>query len=180
MISIPLATHNKNVVLPNVLQSLARQEIAFEVCIVDDCSKEDPQPIVSKFLPNAKYKRLEKNVGCRESSGILLDMMNPATEIVVLMSSDVMPLQKNAIEELCKNVEPGVFTMAEVKDIRVGRTEHENLDVFEAHVLKHWNRFRGKIICGSRRKKGLKMIFSRPLPKKSTVTSIGPQKSSTT
>ena len=165
--SILLATYNKNDCLPNTLYSIARQKVSFpfEVCIVDDISIVDPEPIVRKFfymegesLPSdeswhegyepfdkywgagyAKYQRLDKHVGGQFSQSLCCNMMDEDSDIVIIQSCDVMYLQDNTIQHLCDAVRPGYFTMAIVKNIAVKPNLYEDYDEEIEPILANWD-----------------------------------------
>ena len=123
-VAVLLATFNKNDCLPNTLWSLSRQKTSFpvEVCIVDDCSDIDPKLIIEQFLPGAKYKRLDKHVGTQFSQSRCLDMVSSDTDVVVIQSADVMCIQDDVLERLCKGLDgyaDGYFSMAQVRNISV-------------------------------------------------------------
>jgi hypothetical protein len=116
-----MATYNKNGCLPNTLYSLARQKTSFpvEICIVDDKSEIEPKDIIFKFIPDCKYKRLEERAGEYLSLGKCLDLVSKDTDVIVLQSCDVLYAQDNILEVLCTAVGPKVFTMPEVRDLKV-------------------------------------------------------------
>ncbi len=120
-VSIFLATYEKNECLSNTLYSISRQKTTFplEVCIVDDCSTVDPEPIVREFLPDAKYVRLEKHVGTQFSQSLCFQFMSPDTDIVIVQSVDVMYLGLNVLEEMCRLIELGKFVMPGVRNVMV-------------------------------------------------------------
>jgi len=120
--AILLATYNKLECLPNTFYSIKRQETSFpvEVCIVDDRSDfPGPERFVQFFLPDAKYKRLEKHVGTQFSQSKCLELISDDTDIVIIQSCDVMYLQDDLIEKLCEGVTDGKFAMAGVKNVSV-------------------------------------------------------------
>jgi hypothetical protein len=114
-----MATFNKNEFLPNTLYSIARQKVSFpfEVCIVDDHSDVDPEPIIRKFLPDAKYKRLDKRYGFDVVTTQPLSMMSDDSDILIMQSSDVIHTKKDTIETLCNGVGKKQVCMATVYNI---------------------------------------------------------------
>ena len=116
--TIYMATFNKNDVLPNVLYSIARQKVSFpfEVCIVDDHSDVDPEPIIRKFLPDAKYKRLDRQRSFDSLAGHILDMVSDDSDILIMQSSDVIYGNIHTIEMLCNGVGKKQVCMADVRN----------------------------------------------------------------
>ena len=113
-----IATCNKNDVLSNTLFSIARQKVSFpfEVCIVDDHSDVDPEPIVRKFIPDAKYMRLDKRYGSDTSNTYMQEMASKDTDIFIRQSADVIHARPDTIEMLCKGVKKKQVCMAAVSN----------------------------------------------------------------
>lgn len=116
--SILIATYSKPECLPNTLYSISRQKTIypFEVCIVDDISDVDPEPVVRKYLPGAKYKRLESHVGGQFSQSKCFDIMSPDVDMVVMQSCDVMCIDDEVFDRMFGVVGRGVFVMPEVRN----------------------------------------------------------------
>ena len=154
-----MATYNKNRYLPNVLTSISKQKTSFpfEVCIVDDFSRVDPEPIIRKHLDpkiELKYKRLTHNVGGRFSRNICLDMADPEADVAIITSCDVIYCQPFLLEELCTNVESGIFTMPEILDLDVPGNMHEKFNLAMDFVLRKWRKGdynHATVYAGSRR-----------------------------
>uniref|UniRef100_A0A6M3XEL3 Putative glycosyltransferase n=1 Tax=viral metagenome TaxID=1070528 RepID=A0A6M3XEL3_9ZZZZ len=142
-VSILMTTYNKNEMLPNVLYSIIRQNPPFpyEICIIDDCSDIDPEPIIRKFAPNTIYKRLEKHVGFMYAGNNYLDLISKNTDVVVLQSCDVIHVQNNTIEELCKFVREKTISLAEVIDIPININLYQNFDIEIKEILSNWNKY---------------------------------------
>ena len=142
-VAILLATHNKEKELPNVLYSIARQKTSFpfEVCIVDDCSKVDPEPIIREFLPDAKYKRLDEWLPFDLAPNLCLDMVSDDVDVIVLMSSDVIVLQDDSIERLCERVGDKKVVFGEVVNSPVSEVFYEKFDKRAGKVLKKWEQY---------------------------------------
>ena len=142
-VAILLATHNKEKELPNVLYSIARQKTSFpfEVCIVDDCSKVDPEPIIREFLPDAKYKRLDEWLPFDLAPNLCLDMVSDDVDVIVLMSSDVIVLQDDSIERLCERVGDKKVVFGEVVNSPVSEVFCEKFDKRAGKVLKKWEQY---------------------------------------
>lgn len=141
--SIFMATYNKEQYLPNVLTSINKQETTFpfEVCIVDDYSRVDPEPLIRKYLRpkiELKYKRLTQNVGGRFARNICLDMMDPEANIAIITSCDVIYCQPFLLEELCQNVSEGIFTMPEIITLEVPVDRIINTTQMR-RILKQWD-----------------------------------------
>lgn len=123
-VSIVTAIHNKRECLANTISSIAWQRTnhSIELCIIDDCSDEDPYDLISKsrgdFLP-LKYKRLPHNVGDRKSQTYAPDLFSSDTEAVILQSCDTIYGTPGLIQDLIDNLEPGVATMPEVRNLDV-------------------------------------------------------------
>lgn len=131
--TIYMATFNKNEFLPNTLYSIARQKVSFpfEVCIVDDHSDVDPEPIIKKFLPDAKYKRLDKRCGFDMVTTYPLSMMSDDSDILIMQSSDVIHAKENTIETLCNGVNKKQICMASVYDTTPALDMYKN---FKKHL----------------------------------------------
>lgn len=141
-VSVFLTTYNKNDVLPNTLYSISRQKTSFpfEVCIVDDCSKVDPKPIINKFLPKAKYLRLPKNEGFLDAKVHCLDMMSSDTEFVIIHHVGVVPLQDFAYEEIVKYIKHKELVYTEVRNLQLAPCTHKNYDMVRKQLLAGWDR----------------------------------------
>ena len=133
-----MATYNKNNELPNTLYSIARQKISFplEVCIVDDNSDIDPEPIIRKFIPSAKYKRLDKQVSPDVIHSYALDLASKDSDILIRQSSDVIHGSTNTIERLCKGVAKKKICMATVANTDPPLNMHKKFDKVLPTILK--------------------------------------------
>ncbi len=142
-VSLFMSTYNKNSVLPNTLYSISRQKTTFplEVCVVDDCSDIDPEPIIKGFLPDVKYRRLSEHIGPQFAKNQCLDLMSPDTDVVILQSCDVIQAHPFTVEELCKHVGDKTITLAEVIDIRTNILLFQNFDFEVQHMLDNWERY---------------------------------------
>lgn len=151
--SVLLAHYNKNPCLPNTLAGYARQQTTFpiEYCFLDDHSEIDPQPVVKKYLPQAKYKRLTETAGTQFSLGKAFEMIDDATDVVVITSCDVFPLQTFALDRLCEAAAEGAPAMPEVSDQVVPGGVYENFDAYCEHALKGWVGSSQWIFLGSKR-----------------------------
>lgn len=142
--SVILTTWEKNKVLPNVLESLKRQKTSFpfEICVFDDCSSEDPGSIVNTFLPEAKYKRTLNRLGGRQSRAEAIKMIDSKSEIVVLSSSEIIFLQPNILDEMCKQVEPSKVINIAVKDLHTDLDFYKDFESNANTYLEKWNSYK--------------------------------------
>jgi len=131
--SIFIATFNKNDVLPNTLYSIARQKVPFpyEVCIIDDHSDVDPEPIIRKFLPDAKYKRLDKRHGPDMLNSFSLDLMSDDSDVLIKQNTDVIHGNIHTIETLCNGVGKKRLCMASVFNTNLSLDMYKN---FKKHL----------------------------------------------
>lgn len=132
---IYMSTYNKNDVLANTLFSIARQKssIPFEVCIIDDCSDVDPEPIIRKFIPNAKYKRLKKRREPDVVNSYALELASDDSDILIRQSADVIHERLDSIERLCKGVGKKQICMAAVSNTNPPHDAYKN---FNKHLPK--------------------------------------------
>jgi glycosyltransferase involved in cell wall biosynthesis len=142
--SFLLTTYNKNTYLPNVLYSIAQQKTSFplDICILDDFTAEDPVDIVKQFLPDAKYKRLEKRAGTHHSTPECFKMADADSDIIILMSADVVICQPFVIEELCKGVGSKKVAIAEVKDRAIAPDFYKNFNENVEAAFKDWDKYK--------------------------------------
>lgn len=153
--SIILATYNKNEVLHNTMMGLSKQNISFpyEVCIVDDGSDISPEGIIRKYIPDdiLKFKRFEKNVGPINAKQHSYKMASEDSDILVTMACDIIPLDYDCIERLCKGIGEKIFTIAEVNTMEVDPNMYTRWD---SEVEKMKGGFSGmhpylNVYCGS-------------------------------
>ena len=151
-VGLVLTTWEKNLCLPNVLESIKKQQTSFplEVYIFDDCSSTDPEPIVNTFLPEANYKRSNKRVGGRQSRAEAIKMVSPDIDILFFMSSEIILLEENIIEEACKKVELGTVVNIAVKDVPIDPVFYKKFDENAKRCLNRWDTYKG-IYSGSTR-----------------------------
>lgn len=139
--SIIMSTYGKSDGLRNTLSAIALQRTTFplEICIVDDCSDEDIGSVVRSILPNAKFKRLDKNHKFIYSKNVCLDMLSPEVNVVVPMASDIILINPDAIQNLCKNVKKNQVAFGEVLNFKVERDAYKYIDKYCNMVSKGWN-----------------------------------------
>ena len=87
-----MPVYKKNYALPAVLYSLSLQKVDFEyqLCVIDDCCPEMPWAIIKTYFPNAKYKRLDQHHSFDMVMGFCFDFVPKETEIIIMMSADVV------------------------------------------------------------------------------------------
>jgi len=143
-VSVIMATWNKHKYLPNSLYSLSRQKTSFpfEICILDDHSNIDPEPIVKQFLPGVKYKRLDEHSGFMFSQGKCLSLTSPDSDVILIQSDDIIYTQDNSIELICNSVKPKNISLAEVVDMPVPYDLLENFDNNIKSILSKWDSYK--------------------------------------
>jgi len=129
--------------LRNTLYSIARQKTSFpfEVCILDVGSSTDLEPLIREFLPDVKYKKLNKNVDFIYTKGMCLDLAIPDSDIIVIQANDVIQTKDFTLEELCKNVGPKTIALAEVVDMPIGKDLYMNFEQGVGEILNNWNNY---------------------------------------
>jgi len=161
--AILLCSYEKNDCLPNTLNGIAMQSTTFpcQTILIDDCSPEDPEPIVCEFLPYTKYIRLPERTGGRLTRAKYFEHIDDDVDILVMLSADVVMLQPNIIDELVRGVGERVFTMAQVKNHYVLPNSHNTWDFFRQQMLDMWDVIPGgtKIYSGSQRPDGRWYFF---------------------
>lgn len=142
-VSVIMATRNKNDMLPNTLYSLAKQKTSFpyEVCVIDDHSDIDPESIIRQFIPDVKYKRLEKQVGFMFSQGLCLDLVSNDVNIIVIQSDDIIYTSDDSLEKLVAPVESKVIALAEVVDIPIPENLFNSFDNEVNKILNDWQSY---------------------------------------
>jgi len=140
--TIYMATHNKNDVLPNVLCSITRQKVPFpyEVCIVDDHSDVDPEPIIRKFIPDAKYKRFDKQQGFDVVTEHALSLASSDSDILIMQSADVIHSGLDTIEKLCAGVSEKTICMATVRNTNPPNDMHKDFEGQLPHISNQYKR----------------------------------------
>jgi len=115
LVSVVVATRNKDKILAKVLASIYRQSCAYplEVVVVDDGSTDNTRETCLAY-PDLRYIRLEggeyrnscfaRNCGYWAANGMAL----------VLQSDDVVHVSERAVEKLVDRLGPGEFTIATV------------------------------------------------------------------
>lgn len=175
--SLIIAHYEKYSELPNtlcgLLSELDRRDV--ETIFIDDASLYDPKPVVAKILSSAKapwkYERLEKRLGSRRSRGYGVSLMDPTSEIVLTLSSDIILVSPGIIEAMINSVEDGYVALPEVKNMPVAECAWENIDFFKKTVLTNWNMYAGgkAIYQGPSRPDGRLFLFCAALTKKTAL-----------
>lgn len=139
-VAVCMATWNKGEGLRNTAYSLARQVTTFpvEVCVVDDCSDNNPEPFLREFLPDLRYQRLPKRLGFNLAKNRCLDLLPPDVGIVVLMNCDVVLVQDYLLEDLCRTVRRGVVVFCEVLDLPAPVDLHDDFEAGVEAVTAGW------------------------------------------
>lgn len=94
-ISVVVPTYNRNNVLLKCIEGLINQDLSkdlYEVIIVDDCSTENPLPLLKNILiqyPNIKYIKHDINKGLASSRNT--GIINAKYEIILFLDSDIVP-----------------------------------------------------------------------------------------
>ncbi len=91
--SVFFGIYNKQDVLAGTIYSIARQLTIYnyELCIVDDCSDEDPKSIVKKYAPDAKYFRYDERQGFDTVYwDNIFKMVAVDSEVIIIQSADVI------------------------------------------------------------------------------------------
>ena len=162
--SVIIANFNKERALLNTLHALAG-EVDFpeiEVIVVDDHSRNDPEPVVKKvFGDKAKYMRFPANVGGRVARSMACRIMDPASKIIVTIASDVMVITPGIIRAMLEAVSPGEIVLPEVKSIPVPPDVWENVQLYKDRLLESWQMYEDgiRIYQGSRRPDHKNFLF---------------------
>jgi len=146
--SMFLRIYEKDDLLPNVLYSIARQKVPFdlEICICIDGDSHDPEPLVKEYLPDAKIFRF-KRCGAQAMNAHCLDIISPDSDIIIIQSCDVMHCYDNTIEELCMGVGKKVMCSAEVRDMKVNPYLYKDYENGINELMENgWNT--GKVKAG--------------------------------
>lgn len=117
-IAILMQTWNKNKELSNVLRSIKDQvsNYPYDVCIWDDFSDIDPEPIIRKFFPKARYQRADKWYPLDLIGPYSVDLIPKNADVVIMCSSDVIWGSDNTLNQLSENVGKKKIAMAKVRN----------------------------------------------------------------
>lgn len=138
--AIIFSTHNKNDMLPNVLTAIAKQKTSFpfEVCIVDDASEQDPESIIRTYIPDAKYLRLPQHVGFAHAPNKCLDMLSSDVNVIVIMSSDIIMLRSDVVQNLVNRVQEKLVVFSEVLNTSISIDMYRNFDIIAQKMTNEW------------------------------------------
>mgnify|MGYP000274074561 CR=1 FL=1 len=122
------------------MYSIARQKVDYPlyICIRDDHSDIDPEPVIREYFPNAIYERNEKQEGFDVVFGDSLKLVPEDTDVVILQSADVVHAEEYLINVLIDNVEPQVFTTVTVANADVPQDMYKNFEKGVEKVFKDW------------------------------------------
>lgn len=142
-VSVIIATWNKHEYLPNTLYSLIKQKTSFplEICIVDDCSDIDPEPIIRQFIPEVKYMRLEEHIGFMFSYGKCLELVDKESDVILIQSDDIIHTRSDSIELICKDVKSRTISLSEVVDIPMENNIINDFDNIVNNITSNWESY---------------------------------------
>ena len=127
--------------LRNSLYSLSLQRTSFpyEVCVLDVNSTIELEPLVRKYIPNAKYRKInDSKVVFMYSQGICLDLADPLSDVIVIQGNDIIYTQSNNLENLCNGVKPKLVSMAEVLNMDIDADLYKNFNSEIGKILNNW------------------------------------------
>jgi glycosyltransferase involved in cell wall biosynthesis len=139
-VAVSMATYNKDECLENVLYSLKRQEknFPFDLCIIDDHSDIDPEPLIGKYFPSVIYKRNKERQGFDVVFGRALELISDNTDIVILQSADVVHIEDYLIEDLIDNVDDKIISMPAVKNGDFPTNAYKNFEGEISKLKERW------------------------------------------
>ena len=108
-VSILTTIKDKNDFLSNTLLSIKNQITSydFNLCIIDDGSKESPLPIIKNFFTEDQiiFKRHEEPVGIAYLASTLADIVPNETDFVIYQSCDVIWYHKTILEGMVETLQ---------------------------------------------------------------------------
>ena len=120
-ISVIITTHNRSKLLQRALDSVMAQTFKdYELIIVDDCSKDNTQEIVSKYFPSSLYYRNVTNLGPAGSRNKGFQLSKGEYIVYLDDDNEFMPDFLMEAERALRLASP------EVMGVRVGRIIHQN------------------------------------------------------
>lgn len=127
-------TYNKDKCIENVMFSLFMQVTDFdwELRVYDDHSPVDPEPVVKKYFPHAYYERLPEH---RPFDEMMSYCLGGESEVVVMMSADVILCDENVLSRIVHGTFPGHQAYATVINAKVDKDLY--LD-FDSGMEKIW------------------------------------------
>ena len=145
--------YNKEECFENTLFSLFLQVTDFdwELRVYDDCSRVDQEPLVRKYFPNAYYERIDKHV---PFDAMMSYCLGGESEVVVMMSADVMLAGHDVLKTVVDNVARGQASFATVFNSPVKsamyRKWDEHLKTLWANIGRKVPVFRSSPYLGTR------------------------------
>jgi len=114
--SICLSTFNRSGYLHRSLASIFRQHPPFdyEVIVVDDGPEDDSGYLVCREYPKVQYVRVDRPATWRNPASARNLAYRRATGEIIIAQSDDVVHQKEAIAELVRLLQPGMFVLANV------------------------------------------------------------------
>ncbi len=146
-IAVFMPTRNRREVLPNALYSLSLQETTFpwELCVSDDGSDIDPEPLLKEFFPTVRYKRYTESKGFTKCFDGCFDVISNDVDVIVMQSSDIIHTSPNSLENLVANVAPSKVAIANVVDIEISTDFYKRFDQNMQEILDHWDSYKTTI-----------------------------------
>jgi len=139
------AVYNKQDVLANTLYSVMRQKASFELCIVDDYSDIDPTPIVKEYAPSAKFYRYPERQGFDIVmwKAIRTPGFIPDTDVLILMSADVLIPDDRTIDRMVRLVRDGMPVVATVANASyiIDKVDEGSFAGYVNVVFKQWAKY---------------------------------------
>lgn len=128
-------TYNKEKCIENTMFSLFMQVTDFdwELRVYDDHSPVDPEPVVKKYFPHAYYERLPEH---RPFDEMMSYCLGGESDVVVMMSADVMLASEKVLQNIVDNVKPKQAALATVFNSPVKSTVFKDYD---KHLKTIWD-----------------------------------------
>lgn len=105
-ISVITTLHNYKHYIADAIKSFLNQDMTHsEMVIVDDCSTDNPLPVIQPFLGNrVKYIRLDQNMGYSHAKNV--GIRASQAEILVMLDADDM-LTRNSLSSRYRKLKEG-------------------------------------------------------------------------
>jgi len=142
------------------------------ITVMDDCSPQDPKLIVDTFLPGSKYVRLDRRYGGRVTRSKDFDHLPDNTDIIFMMSSDVLLLDSDYIEKSVNLVRPGRMGMGLVRNLPVPRDYYLQPQFKKDQYTDKWNSLtkNASIYCGPDRADDLVALYAGAITVKDAIS----------
>jgi len=135
----------------NSLKGISIQEVPFpfELCLIDDASNLKPSDI-KRFIesyfkknqvPNLKriaIKSLKHKAGFTSAPSQCMKLVSPESNKMIVLASDCIFLQKDAIKNLCDRVGSKKPVFSEVAEIDIKPDFYKDFDVNAESCLRAW------------------------------------------